>query len=208
MIKNKFLIIISPMILLLGVTCFINNASANNKAINEVHSKKFTKHLSQYKNLAKKLSKQGYVYCINKNADFGTNSYPVIPYSNKDKKLVVNKKVRFKVQHIWSYQNGMSVNLISKNKKYNSWVFFPTDLYNIHSKDKQLKPLVSFAQKIFYNKVKNNKYNLNKLSNMANKIKSNKERKLGKQFVSQFDYFLLKKNNFYTLPTLLIGNLL
>ncbi|TPR15016.1 hypothetical protein DY052_06205 [Apilactobacillus timberlakei] len=204
MLKNKMFITVIPMALLFG---FAGISNANAKSVNTVHSKNFTKHFAQYKKLASRLSKQGYVYCINKGYSFGTNTYPVVEYSHKDTQLVVNKKVRFKAQHIWSYKNGVSINLVSKDKKYNAWVNFPSALYNINSKNKDLKPLVSFAKKIFYKKVKNSKYNLNKLHKMANNIKSSKERKLANQFVSQFDHFLLKNRSLNSLPDLLIGNL-
>ncbi|TPR20137.1 hypothetical protein DY138_01475 [Apilactobacillus timberlakei] len=204
MLKNKILITIIPITILFS---FSGISNANAKTVNMVHTKKFTKNFAQYKKLAERLSKQGYVYSINKGSSFGTNTYPVVQYSHKDTQLVINKKVRFKVQHIWSYKNGTSVNLVSKDKKYNAWVNFPSSLYNIHSKYNDLKPLVSFAKKIFYKKVKNNKYNLNKLRKMANNIKSTKERKLANHFVSQFDHFLLKDRSFNSLPDLLIGNL-
>ncbi|WP_220751109.1 hypothetical protein [Apilactobacillus xinyiensis] len=203
--KFRGLIILSMFALFF--TCCTFKVNADVKDANNVHSKSFTKHFNRFNKLASKLLKQGYVYCIDKKAFFGKNTYPVISYSDRDKKIVVDKKIRFKIKHIWSYKNGISVNVVSKNKKYYSLVNFPTGIYDVYSRDKKLAPIVTFANKIFYKKVKNNHYNLEKLNSMANNVKSDKKRKLAKQFVKQFDYFLLAKGDLNTVPYFFIGNL-
>ncbi|TPR12360.1 hypothetical protein [Apilactobacillus timberlakei] len=221
------------IIALSTVTSWVStNASQknNNQSAKQEYSAKTITKNSKWAN---RLSKNGYVFRIKNSqmdyydGEFTRNLSHKKPsnYNIKDVKKFANSNMNFKVNHIWSYKNGLEVNVISQSGKISGWINY-NDVYNKERNNKELRKLVQLENNIcdkaedvtFYQyegkKLHAKKINQIKASintdlkaaiKLTNKL-SDHNQILAQQSIKEIKVFI-NNSDVKNMPTLLVGRM-
>ncbi|UQS84665.1 hypothetical protein MOO46_05290 [Apilactobacillus apisilvae] len=210
------------------------NANANTKKYNHFDKAETSaKTITKNQNWADRLNKHGYTFRIQKHqmdsfsGEFTRNLNRKKPsnYSLKDVEKFADSNMNFRVNHIWSYKNGLEANVVSQSGKVSGWIQY-NSLYNKEQANKSLKPLIKIENRIadkaedvtFYQyegkKIHENKINKAKASinndlkqaqTEANKLTGN-NKKLADKSIKEAKVFA-KNSDIKNLPALLVGRM-
>ncbi|MGL6206562.1 MAG: hypothetical protein ACRC1X_02135, partial [Lactobacillus panisapium] len=100
------------------------------------------------KQASKRLIKAGYVFRLNQDARISLHAHKAATLPKEEVKQLINDQVLFKIDQVSSLRNGVQVHLVDQTGKYQGWVNIVSDLYNINSKKKSLRPLIKAELKV------------------------------------------------------------
>lgn len=156
-----------------------------------------------------KLSQENYVFKLKKHAvvfsEFGQSK--TTAYDQKFIQSLIDKNVHFKITEAMTPKNGAIVHIVDKTGKIQGWVSPISDIYNINSKRKSLRPLVKAELKAMNLQDKKQKKlalkSLSKAEKISKKLHS-KNKKIAKTSIKQLKTWM-KQEKYQNIPTLLIG---
>lgn len=156
-----------------------------------------------------KLSQENYVFKLKKHAvvfsEFGQSK--TTAYDQKFIQSLIDKNVHFKITEAITPKNGAIVHIVDKTGKIQGWVSPISDIYNINSKRKSLRPLVKAELKAMNLQDKKQKKlalkSLSKAEKISKKLHS-KNKKIAKTSIKQLKTWM-KQEKYQNIPTLLIG---
>lgn len=232
--KKQFIKISAALLALITTTTAFNSINANAKTVDYKRAPKeyAAKTITKNKTWANRLNKDGYTFRIKNNPMAYEDSFSknikgnqLVHYSNKDTKQFAQKNINFKVNHIWSYKNGLAANIVSQSGKINGWIGY-TSIYNKQISNKKFKDLMKIENKIcdqaedltFY-KYEGKNIHAKKISKLNTSINKNlkdaqkaadrltgNDEKLAKQSIKETKTFI-KNSDIRNLPTLLVGRM-
>ncbi|TPR26442.1 hypothetical protein DY120_01745 [Apilactobacillus micheneri] len=232
--KKQFIKISAALLALITTTTAFSSINANAKTVDYKRAPKeyAAKTITKNKTWANRLNKDGYTFRIKNDPNYYKDDFSknikgdkLVNYSNKDTKNFAQKGINFKVNHIWSYKNGLAANIVSQSGKINGWIGY-TSIYNKQTSNKKFKNLMNIENKIcdqaedltFY-KYEGKNIHDQKISKLntsinkdlkdakkdANKLTGN-DKKLAEQSIKETKTFI-KNSDIRNLPTLLVGRM-
>ena len=159
------------------------------------------------KQASKRLAKAGYVFRLNQDARISLHAHKAATLPKEEVKQLINDRVLFKIDQVSSLRNGVQVHLVDQTGKHQGWVNIVSDLYNINSKKKGLRPLIKAELKVMdYADIMNMKAakkQMKKVTKIANKL-TGTDKAIGQTSVKELQKWL-GAMEYKDIPALLIG---
>ncbi|WP_105956950.1 hypothetical protein [Apilactobacillus quenuiae] len=231
--NKKSVYLFATIIALSTVTSWISTNASQKNNKQSTKQEYSAKTITKNSKWANRLSKNGYVFRIKKSqmdyydGEFTRNFSHKKPsnYNIKDVKKFANSNMNFRVNHIWSYKNGLEVNVTSQSGKVSGWINY-NDIYNKERNNKNLRKLVQLennicdkAEDVTFYQYEGKKLHAKKINQIKESINtdlktaikltnklSDHSQILAQQSIKEIKVFI-NNSDVKNIPTLLVGRM-